>query len=152
MGPDREWLAAQIGESSQSLNEFPFLLSDWEKLKRLTPWPGLDGVAAEVGDAFLEANEFCLVRVETLEAMLFKPGINGLGPGAQAIRAALDEQQVVHVAQVGRGLELPLDEVIKGREIDVRTELAGEIANGEPTVRRLAEPALRVGDQLAVEG
>lgn len=130
MGPNRERLAIEIGESSQSLNEFPFLFSDRKKSEGFVAWPRLDGMTAEVDDPFCKRHKPGLVRVEALEAVLLKPGINRLAPGAKAVGAALDEQQVIHIAQVGRWLKVSLNEVVKRGEVDVRAELACEITDG----------------------
>lgn len=69
-----------------------------------------------------------------------EPLIDRFLPCTKAVWVAVNEEQVVHVAQVGGGLELSLNKVVQAVKIDISSKLAGEIADREPKICGLREP------------
>ena len=59
------------------------------------------------------------------EAKLSQMGFNPEPCLSQEGKIVRKERKIVHVAQIFCGFQLPLDEVVKAVEIDIREELAG---------------------------
>ena len=110
------------------------------RVGQAAPAAGEEDEAQEFGWLF-RLHDHGLARMEA-QAAAFQEAGDAAPPFLEAVGVVVEECEVVHVAQVALRSQDLLAEVVQAVEVDVREELAGQVADGQ------AAPALERGEQV----
>ena len=129
-------------EFSKFCDPVPFLLRKHEELERLGRKGRLSRAVSQVLNTVRQETKLRLARVQCLSPVGFEPGIDQGDHGFQPSRIDVDQEEIVHVAEIRVGMKGPEDPIVQGVQVHIRSELAGQIADGQTLVGRTAEPTL----------